>query len=85
MKQKRGFAAMSPQQRREIASKGGEAAQRKGTAHRFDHDEAVAAGKKGGIVAQQRGSGNRFDSVTGKAAAKARKRGHRRSPQEAKG
>lgn len=44
----RGFAAMDPQKQREIASKGGKAAQEKGTAHRFTSQEAREAGKRGG-------------------------------------
>lgn len=46
----RGFAAISKERVQEIASKGGKAAHAAGTAHRFSHDEAVAAGKKGGKV-----------------------------------
>lgn len=45
---KRGFAAMSAAQQREIASKGGQAAHQKGTAHEFDSEEARRAGQKGG-------------------------------------
>ena len=44
----KGFAGMTPEQRREIAAKGGRAAQRAGTAHRWTRDEAAAAGRKGG-------------------------------------
>lgn len=44
----RGFASLTPEQRREIASMGGRAAQEKGTAHRFTSDEAKSAGAKGG-------------------------------------
>jgi general stress protein YciG len=47
---KRGFAAMSAAQQREIASKGGQAAHQKGTAHEFDSEEARRAGQKGGEV-----------------------------------
>lgn len=47
---KRGFAAMSEAQQREIASKGGQAAHQKGTAHEFDSEEARRAGQKGGEV-----------------------------------
>jgi len=46
----KGFAAMSREAVQAIASKGGKAVQAKGTAHRFTHDEAVAAGKKGGMA-----------------------------------
>jgi general stress protein YciG len=45
---KRGFAAMDQNQQREIASKGGQAAHQKGTAHEFDSEEARRAGQKGG-------------------------------------
>jgi general stress protein YciG len=45
---KRGFAAMDEAQQREIASKGGQAAHQKGTAHEFDSEEARRAGQKGG-------------------------------------
>ena len=45
---KRGFAAMNEAQQREIASKGGQAAHQKGTAHEFDSEEARRAGQKGG-------------------------------------
>jgi uncharacterized protein len=51
----RGFAAMSKERRREIASKGGKAAHEQGTAHEFRSDtaEARAAGKKGGLSVSQ--------------------------------
>lgn len=48
MKGKQGFASMSPDRRREIASMGGKAAHTMGTAHQFNSEEARAAGKKGG-------------------------------------
>ncbi len=47
-KERRGFASMSPEKQREIASKGGRAAHEKGTAHEWTADEARAAGRKGG-------------------------------------
>jgi general stress protein YciG len=43
----RGLAAMSPERRREIASKGGRTSQARGTAHQWTAEEASAAGKKG--------------------------------------
>lgn len=46
-KRPRGLAAMSPERRREIASKGGRASQARGTAHQWTAEEASAAGKKG--------------------------------------
>ena len=45
-----GFAGMSEERRREIASKGGKAAHQKGTANEFTEgsEEARKAGRKGG-------------------------------------
>lgn len=47
---RRGFASMSPQRQREIASLGGQAAHRSGRAHEFTSDEAREAGRKGGLA-----------------------------------
>jgi general stress protein YciG len=47
-KSKRGFAAMSPEQRRAIAAKGGKTAHEKGKAFKFDSEKAREAGKIGG-------------------------------------
>jgi general stress protein YciG len=52
-KARRGFAAMSAEKQREIASLGGKAAHAKGTAHEFSPEEARAAGRKGGQAAQR--------------------------------
>lgn len=46
---KRGFATLSPERLREIASKGGKAAHEQGSAHVFTAEEARAAGRKGGL------------------------------------
>ena len=51
---RRGFASMSPEKQREIASKGGKAAHQKGTAHEWTSEEARDAGRKGGIASHQR-------------------------------
>ncbi len=51
-KQRRGFASMSVEKQREIASKGGSAAHQKGTAHEWSSDEARTAGRKGGQVSR---------------------------------
>ena len=51
-KERRGFAAMSPEKQREIASKGGRAAHEKGTAHEWTTEEARSAGRKGGQVSR---------------------------------
>ncbi len=53
----RGFASMDAEKRREIASKGGRAAHRKGTAHEFTPEEAREAGRKGG---RSRGNSNDY-------------------------
>ena len=42
----RGFAAMSPEKKKEIAGMGGRAAHAAGRAHQFSSEEARAAGKK---------------------------------------
>lgn len=44
----KGFASMTPEKKREIASKGGKAAHAQGTAHKFTPEEAQAAGRIGG-------------------------------------
>jgi general stress protein YciG len=51
-KKRRGFNAMSPEAQRSIASAGGRAAHKKGTAHEWTSEEARAAGKKGGTVSR---------------------------------
>lgn len=43
-----GFASMTKEKQREIASKGGKAAHAQGTAHEWTSKEAAAAGKRGG-------------------------------------
>ena len=48
-----GFASMSPEKQRKIASKGGRAAHDRGTAHKFTAEEASAAGKLGGMTVSQ--------------------------------
>lgn len=51
-KARRGFAAMSAEKQREIASLGGKSAHAKGTAHEFNSEEARIAGSKGGKAAR---------------------------------
>ena len=46
----RGFASLTPERMKEIASMGGVAAHKKGTAHEFTRVEAKLAGKKGGLA-----------------------------------
>jgi uncharacterized protein len=62
-KERRGFASMSPEKQREIASKGGRAAHQKGTAHEWTSDEARNAGRKGGQIS--RGGRGRLAEPTG--------------------
>jgi len=51
-RERRGFASMSPEKQREIASKGGRAAHQKGTAHEWTSEEARSAGRKGGQISR---------------------------------
>ena len=60
-KSRRGFAAMSPERQREIASQGGRAAHQQGVAHEWSREEAKEAGKKGGQASGKRRSSDRED------------------------
>lgn len=51
-KERRGFASMDRKRQREIASKGGKAAHKQGTAHQWTSEEARRAGRKGGQVSR---------------------------------
>jgi general stress protein YciG len=62
-KERRGFASMSPEKQREIASKGGRAAHAKGTAHEWTPEEARTAGRRGGQVS--RGGRGRLPGSSG--------------------
>ena len=62
-KERRGFASMSPEKQREIASKGGRAAHQKGTAHEWTSEEARSAGRKGGQISRG-GRGRLVDPIT---------------------
>ena len=53
-KSKRGFASMSPERQREIASQGGRTAHELRVAHEWSRQEAQEAGKKGGQVSGSR-------------------------------
>lgn len=46
----RGFASMTKDKQRAIASKGGITAHAKGTAHQWTKAEAAEAGRKGGLA-----------------------------------
>jgi uncharacterized protein len=50
---RRGFASMNEEKQREIASMGGKAAHKKGSAHEFSSEEARSAGRKGGEAVSQ--------------------------------
>ena len=52
-KSRRGFAAMSPETQRRIASEGGKASHASGRGHRFSTEEARDAGRKGGLVSRR--------------------------------
>lgn len=47
-RRRRGFAAMNPKERREIAKRGGEASHESGRGHEFTSEEAREAGRRGG-------------------------------------
>ena len=66
-KERRGFASMSPEKQREIASKGGRAAHEKGTAHEWTAAEAGSAGRRGGQAS--RGGRGRLVPSDGAATA----------------
>lgn len=51
---KRGFASMTAEKRKAIATLGGRAAHMKGVAHEFTSEEAAIAGRKGGLAAAAR-------------------------------
>jgi len=54
----RGFASMTPEKQRLIASKGGRAAHESGTAHEWTSNEAREAGRKGGAASRRRVNAN---------------------------
>jgi general stress protein YciG len=49
-RKRRGFAAMDKALVSELATRGGKAAHRAGTAHEFTSEEARVAGRKGGLA-----------------------------------
>ncbi len=48
-KPKKGFARLTPEERRAVSSKGGKAVHAAGTAHEWTKEEARIAGRKGGL------------------------------------
>jgi len=75
----RGFAAMDRTRQKEIARKGGRAAHARGTAHRFDADEAREAGRKGGAAVSKDRS---HMAEIGRAGGLARQRRPSNGPNE---
>lgn len=57
-KGRQGFAAMDPEKRRQICSKGGKASHAQGKAHEWKAgEEAQEAGRKGGSIGRKRKKG----------------------------
>ena len=52
-KSRRGFASMTPEQRRMLGSRGGKTAHERGTAHKWTTEQAREAGRKGGTAARR--------------------------------
>jgi transcriptional regulator with XRE-family HTH domain len=50
IRSQRGFARLSPEERRHVSSLGGKAGHAKGAAHEFTHEEAVSAGRESGCI-----------------------------------
>lgn len=67
IKKPRGFAAISPERRKEISSLGGKAAHAAGTAHKYTPEEAQAAGRKGGLAPHKRRGRQAIPVVTAEA------------------
>lgn len=61
---------MDEAKQREIASKGGQAAHQKGSAHEFSPEEARSAGSKGGKAAHEKGAAHEFSSEEARAAGR---------------
>ena len=55
-KSRQGFASMTPEKRREIASMGGKAAHASGNAHKWTPETAAVAGSIGGRAAALKNS-----------------------------
>lgn len=51
---RKGFASLSIERRREIASKGGKTGHLLGTAHKWTPEQAREAGRKGGTISRRR-------------------------------
>ncbi len=53
LRRKYGFEGMSPERRREISALGGRTAHQKGTAHKWNSEEAQRAGRIGGRISRR--------------------------------
>lgn len=62
----RGFAAMSPEKRREMGSRGGRAAHARGVANTFTTETARAAGR----IPHERGTAHKWSSDAAREAGK---------------
>lgn len=62
----RGFAALTPEQRRALGSKGGKTAHSRGTANKFDSNSASQAGR----IPHERGTAHRWTSEEARDAAR---------------
>ena len=69
-KPRRGFAALTPEQRRALASKGGKAVQAQGKAPLFTSESGRKAGRKGGVRAHALGRGHAFTPAEAAAGRK---------------
>jgi hypothetical protein len=67
---RRGFAAMTTEQRHAIASRGGKAAHARGAAHTFTPEAGAAAGRKGGRAAHAQGVAHEFTPAEARAAGR---------------
>lgn len=59
----RGFAALTPERQREIASLGGKAAHAVGRAHQWTQETAREAGRKGGVAVQAKYGRNHMAEI----------------------
>lgn len=71
-KARRGFASMSKEKQRELASMGGKAAHAKGVGHEWTSEEARAAGRKGGAASSASKARRAMEQGQGDPDAEAR-------------
>ena len=78
-KKPKGFARMSPEERKRIAAMGGKTSHGKGTAHKFTSEQGAEAGKKGG--GHWRDNPDHLSEIGRKGGLA--KKGYRKRPQPA--